>query len=112
MATPNGSTAYNMSAGGPIVDPKAELMLVTPINPHNLNSKSIVLSAEDCVEIEIGARNEENETAEVSFDGDYTIRLGVGDKIIVRKAKSATNILKLSKLSFLEILSKKMQTYL
>lgn len=112
VATPNGSTAYNMSAGGPIVDPKAELMLVTPINPHNLNSKSIVLSAEDCVEIEIGARNEENETAEVSFDGDYTIRLGVGDKIIVRKAKSATNILKLSKLSFLEILSKKMQTYL
>jgi len=113
VATPTGSTAYNMSAGGPIVDPKAELLLVTPINSHNLNSKSIVLSAEDCIEIEIGARSKEkDEMAEVSFDGDHSIKLGVGDKIIVKKAKSATNILKLSTLSFLEILSKKMQTYI
>lgn len=113
IASPNGSTAYNMSAGGPIVDPKAELLVVTPINPHNLNSKSIVLSAEDCVEIEIEERNSESEElAEVSFDGDYPIRVSVGDKLLVRKAESSAKILKLSKLSFLENLSKKMQTYL
>ena len=47
---------------------------------------------------------------EVSFDGDYPIKLGFGDKIVIKKAEQATNILKLSKLSFLEILSKKMQT--
>ena len=96
VATPSGSTAYNMSAGGPIVDPKA---------------KSIVLSADDEIEIEISARNHEtDDSAEVSFDGDYPIKLGFGDKIVIKKAEQSTNILKLSKLSFLEILSKKMQT--
>lgn len=111
VATPSGSTAYNMSAGGPIVDPKAKLLLVTPINSHSLNAKSIVLSADDEIEIEISARNHEtDDSAEVSFDGDYPIKLGFGDKIVIKKAEQATNILKLSKLSFLEILSKKMQT--
>lgn len=111
VATPSGSTAYNMSAGGPIVDPKAKLLLVTPINSHSLNAKSIVLSAEDEIEIEISARNHEtDDSAEVSFDGDYPIKLGFGDKIVIKKAEHAANILKLSKLSFLEILSKKMQT--
>ena len=111
VATPSGSTAYNMSAGGPIVDPKAKLLLVTPINSHSLNAKSIVLSADDQIEIEISARNHEtDDSAEVSFDGDYPIKLGFGDKIVIKKAEQATNILKLSKLSFLEILSKKMQT--
>lgn len=111
VATPSGSTAYNMSAGGPIVDPKAKLLLVTPINSHSLNAKSIVLSADDEIEIEISARNREtDDSAEVSFDGDYPSNLGFGDKIVIKKAEQATNILKLSKLSFLEILSKKMQT--
>ena len=111
ISTPTGSTGYNMSAGGPIVDPKAKLLLVTPINSHSLNAKSIVLSADDEIEIEISARNHEtDDSAEVSFDGDYPIKLGFGDKIVIKKAEQATNILKLSKLSFLEILSKKMQT--
>lgn len=112
IATPNGSTAYSMSAGGPIVDPKAELLLITPISPHALNSKSIVLGAEDEITVEIGSRNEETEEAvEVSFDGDQSMRLSVGDKIIIRRARAHTRILKLSKLSFLEILRKKMQEY-
>ena len=54
ISTPTGSTGYNMSAGGPIVDPKAKMMLITPINAHNLNSRSIVISADDEVMIEIG----------------------------------------------------------
>ena len=58
-ATATGSTAYNMSAGGPIVDPQANLILITPINSHTLNSKSIVLSADDEIEIEIGQRRSE-----------------------------------------------------
>lgn len=112
VASPNGSTAYSMSAGGPIVDPRAELLLVTPINSHNLNSKSIVLSAEDEIEIEIGARSrEEKEGAQVSFDGDNPIRVCSGDRILIQKAAYSAHILKLSKRSFLELLSKKMQTY-
>ena len=112
VATPTGSTAYSMSAGGPIVDPRAELLLITPICPHALNSKSIVLGAEDEIEVEIGARSqEEAEAVEVSFDGDQVIQLAVGDKIVIRRARARTRILKLNKRSFLEILRKKMGTY-
>lgn len=113
VATPTGSTAYNMSAGGPIVDPKAELLLVTPINSHSLNSKSIVLSAEDEIEIEVSSRNNEtHEIAEVSFDGDNPVQVHMGDRILIKKAEHSTTILKLSQRSFLEILGKKMQMYI
>lgn len=112
VATPTGSTAYNMSAGGPIVDPKANMILVTPINSHMLNSRSIVLSAEDVIEIEVGSRGTENDDpVEVSFDGNSSERLETGDRIVIKRAETNTEIIKLSKLSFLEILRKKMQTY-
>ena len=112
ISTPTGSTGYNMSAGGPIVDPKAQMILITPINAHNLNSRSIVIGAEDEVVVEIGRRrSQKDETLEVSFDGDTAARLVVGDKFSIRKASDTTRILKLSNKSFLEILSKKMQVY-
>lgn len=112
IATPTGSTAYSMSAGGPIVDPRAKLLLITPISPHTLNAKSIVLGADDEVTIEVGQRRIENdEQAEVSFDGDHIGVLAVGEKIVVKKAKGHAEILKLSKLSFLERLRKKLQGY-
>ena len=69
VATPTGSTGYNLSTGGPIVDPKARVLLLTPINAHDLNSKSIVFGAEDVVEIKMGSRRfQKDETACVSFD--------------------------------------------
>lgn len=112
LSTPTGSTGYNMSAGGPIVDPKAQMILITPINAHNLNSRSIVIGAEDEVVIEIGKRrSQKDETVEVSFDGDNAVKLKVGDRFMIRKAKDTARICKLSNKSFLEILSKKMQTY-
>ncbi len=112
VATPTGSTGYNMSAGGPIVDPKAKMLLLTPINAHNLNSKSIVLDAEDEVEIRIGARRDlSDEQAGVSFDGDEVVRLTVGDRFVISQAKSVTRICKLSKKSFLQQLRKKMEGY-
>ncbi len=112
ISTPTGSTAYNMSAGGPIVDPKAKMILLTPVNEHELNARSIVISADDEVMIEIGKRrSQKDETVEVSFDGDNAVKLEVGDKIVIKQAESVTRICKLSKESFLEILRKKMQTY-
>lgn len=112
IATPTGSTAYNMSAGGPIVDPRAELILITPISPHTLNAKSIVLGADAEITIEVAPRRvERDEKAEVSFDGDHVGILSVGEKIVVKKAGTRTGILKLSKLSFLERLGKKLQGY-
>lgn len=112
VSTPTGSTGYNMSAGGPIVDPKASILVLTPINAHNLNAKSIVIGADDEVMIEIGSRRAEgDETALVSFDGDGFEKLGVGDKFVINKADATIKICKLSEESFLEILRKKMQAY-
>lgn len=110
VATPTGSTGYNLSAGGPIVDPKSNMLLLTPINAHDLNGQSIVLSADDVVEIEMGSRRfQKDEKACVSFDGDTTIHLKVGDRLKVAKGNSIIQICKLNNQSFLEILRKKMQ---
>ena len=112
VATPTGSTGYSMSAGGPIVDPKANLLLLTPINAHTLNSKSIVIGPEDEITIEVGMRrSQRDEQVEVSFDGDSGVELKVGDKNVVHKAEESVGIIRLSKISFLEILRKKMQNY-
>lgn len=112
VSTPTGSTGYNMSAGGPIVDPKGNMLVLTPINAHNLNSKSIVLDADDVIEIEIGSRRaKRDEKASVSFDGDSSICLNVGDKVIISRSVNYTTVCKLSNKSFLEILRKKMETY-
>lgn len=109
ISTPTGSTGYNMSAGGPIVDPGADLILLTPICAHTLNARSIILKAEDIVEIEVGSgRNGKKLLVEANSDGSERISMETGDKIIICKAKSTTKIIKLSKVSFLEILHKKM----
>lgn len=110
ISTPTGSTAYNLSAGGPIVEPTASLIVVTPICSHALNTSSIVLSAEDEIMIEIDkGRNDTMEEVFVTFDGADTVTLVTGDKVTVRKSDAATKIMKLSKVSFLEILRKKMK---
>ncbi len=112
ISTPTGSTGYSMSAGGPIVDPKASLMLITPISPHTLNTKSIVISPDDHITIEIVKRHMENEDAAVvSFDGDNVITLEAGEVIEISKAPKTAEILKIGKQSFLQILQKKMQVY-
>lgn len=112
VATPTGSTGYSMSAGGPIVDPKARMILITPINSHDLNAKSIVLGAEDEIVIEMrGRRTGKQELAEVNFDGEQSVEIAPKDRIVIHAAKSKVKILKLSQISFLEILRKKMQMY-
>lgn len=112
ISTPTGSTGYSMSAGGPIVDPKANLMVITPINPHAINSKSIVVGADAQIEITLAKRRQEqDEEAEVSFDGDRFVKMKVGDKIVINKAAEQAKILRLNSLSFLQILRKKMQEY-
>lgn len=109
VATPTGSTGYNMSAGGPIVEPGARLLLLTPICPHTLNTRSIVLSPEDEVTIQIPEGHEKTvQTVEANFDGTHKVTLKTGDKIVIKKASKTTGILKLNTESFLEILHKKM----
>ena len=110
ISTPTGSTGYNLSAGGPIVQPTAQMIVITPICSHALNTSSIVLSADDEIVIEIGqGRDGKLEEAGVSFDGDHHLQVKTGDRIVIRKSKHTTKLLKLSKESFLETLRKKMK---
>lgn len=109
VSTPTGSTGYNLSVGGPIVKPSAELLVITPICAHTLNSRSIILSGEDHVMIEVGAgRRCEQEQAEVFFDADTSILLHTGEAIHICKAESSVKMIKLSDLSFLEALGRKL----
>lgn len=109
VATPTGSTGYNMSAGGPIVEPGARLLLLTPICPHTLNTRSIVLAPDDEIRIEIPeGKDGQLQTVEASYDGSHKIRLQTGDSIIIRRADKTTGILKLNTESFLTVLHKKM----
>ncbi len=111
ISTPTGSTAYNLSCGGPVVEPTAKLFLVTPIAPHSLNNRSLILSATDTIELEIlgSEKDLEGEVEYVSyFDGDSVQRLEPGSRIVIKKAPQVTKILKLSSQSFLETLRIKM----
>ena len=111
ISTATGSTAYNMSAGGPLVEPKAKLLLLTPICAHTLNTRSVVLSAEDSIVIEI-IKNTRNEAimAEAVFDGGSSFSLGYGDRIEIRRSEEVTNLVKLSTRSFLSTLHKKLSS--
>lgn len=109
VATPTGSTGYNMSAGGPIVEPGARLLLMTPICPHTLNTRSIVLAPDDEIRIEIPeGKDGRLQTVEASYDGSHKVMLKTGDNIAIRRADKTTGILKLNTESFLTVLHKKM----
>lgn len=110
VTTPTGSTGYNLSAGGPIIEPKAELIMLTPICPHTLNQRSIVLSSQDVIEIEIFEGKEgQIQTVEASFDGNHTIALSAGDRIRIVKSQESAEFIQLNRESFLEVLHKKMR---
>lgn len=110
ISTPTGSTAYNLSAGGPIVEPTASMIVITPICSHALNTSSIVLSAEDELVIEIGeGKHQAVEEACIAFDGDDTETMMTGDRVTVRRSEASARIIKLSRVSFLETLRRKMK---
>lgn len=109
ISTPTGSTGYNLSVGGPIVAPQASLMLLTAIAPHTLNSRPIVLPDNVEVMIEIGSSHMTDvDGAEATFDGDTSVKLNSGDKIVITKAQQKIKMIKTKNTSFLEILREKM----
>lgn len=110
ISTPTGTTGYNLSAGGPIVEPTARMLVVTPICSHALNTRSIVFSAEDTIEIEIGmGRYGRVERASVAFDGVDRFSMHSGERIVIQKAVETTKLVKLSRKSFMEIMREKMK---
>lgn len=109
VTTPTGSTAYNLSAGGPIIEPSAKLIMLTPICPHTLNSRSIILSPEDVIEIEIPkGREGQIQIVDANFDGSHKVEMRTGDRIRIVQSEKHTDFVKLNQVSFLEVLHKKM----
>lgn len=110
VATPTGSTGYNLSAGGPVVCPKADIMLITPICPHAMGARSTVLVPSDDIWIEIGRlRKTQEEEAIATFDGQMGIRLKPGDRIHVVPAEEKTYLVKIKEHNFYEILHNKLK---
>ena len=110
VTTPTGSTGYNLSAGGPLIEPKAKLIMLTPICPHSLTQRSIILSSEDVIEIEIPVgRGGRLQTVDANFDGCHVIPLKTGERIRIVQSEKTTEFIKLNQVSFLEVLHKKMQ---
>ena len=107
LATPTGSTAYNLSAGGPIVMPSASMILATPLNPHTMLQRSIVLP--DSVSVTLRVSGRSGQKVSVSFDGTVYQGLDCGDEIRVIKAENRVRLLKLQRDSFLEVLRTKLE---
>ena len=109
VTTPTGSTGYSLSAGGPIVNPIAKLIMLTPICAHTLNSRSIILSSDDVIEISIPeGREGEVQKLEANFDGSHVVSVQTGDRIRIHQSDKTTEIIKISKAGFLDVLHKKM----
>ena len=105
ISTPTGSTAYNLSAGGPILKPDIELMAITYVCPHALFSRPYVISSND--EIKAYVTNKDS-VAYLSLDGQQSIPINYGDNVYVKKSSFYTNIIKTTELSFYDILRRKM----
>jgi NAD+ kinase len=106
VATPTGSTAYSLSAGGPLIAPGAAVFLITPICPHSLSQRALVLS-DSCV---VGLSSDDHDSAPMLFtvDGRDTVRIGGGDHIEVRKSPRSFHLLRLEGRSFYEALRQKL----
>lgn len=109
MSTPTGSTAYNLSAGGPILAPHSEMIVMTPICPHSLTARSVVLSSNDVVKItfEHNRRNWDKDLM-VTIDGQEGMRISSDADIIIRKAAMKTRLIKLEGHDFYHILRRKL----
>lgn len=105
IATPTGSTAYNLSAGGPIVEPEARSILVTPICAHDMGSRCMVAS--DKRVITVGLIHNARRNAFLSVDGGKAFRLNMGDIATVRQSNMETKLLRLKERSFFDILNSK-----
>ena len=105
IATPTGSTAYSLSAGGPIVEPEAQNMLITPICPHDMISRCIVASQNRVVTVEL-IKNP-NRNAYLSVDGGKAQRLNIGDVATIRRSNLVTKLIRLKDRSFYDVVSMK-----
>jgi len=105
VATPTGSTAYSLSAGGPIVEPEARNILITPICAHDVMSRCMVASDKRTVTVELVQNARRN--AYLSVDGGKSVRLNMGDVTTIKKSNLETKLIRLKDRSFYDVLNQK-----
>lgn len=110
-ATPTGSTAYSLAAGGPVVHPRMPAIILTPINPQSFNQKPIVLPGDSNVDIEVMAKLRSHEDAEVTLtlDGQRFVKLKQGDTVRIKTSARTVKFLRRKKETFLQILRTKLK---
>ncbi len=105
VSTPTGSTAYSMAAGGPVLSPDNSCFVVTPICPHSLINRSIVLPSDKTLSLRVG--NDMNNTSFLSIDGAESIEIDSKTEIVISKSQYSAGLIKLKPDNFYEILNKK-----
>ncbi len=105
VASPTGSTAYSLSAGGPIMHPTIQALLVTPICAHTFNMRPLVVNEHDVIHIHIAAVHQD---ILVTFDGQESFHLLPGDEVVVRKARQSARIVKFEDQDYYRILRTKL----
>lgn len=108
VATPTGSTAYSMSAGGPIIDPALDCLCVTPVCAHSLSARPMLLSSRSTLTMENICRREDN--TYLTVDGDENFKLLFGDVVSVCRAEAETRMIRFHENSFYSVLNKKIIT--
>jgi len=108
VATPTGSTAYSLSAGGPIMEPEAESILVTPVCAHDMTSRSMVASRQRKISVTLTKNARRN--AYLSVDGGKALKMNMGDVATVKRSDKETRLIRLKDRSFYDIVSAKFRT--
>ena len=107
ISTPTGSTAYSLSAGGPIVEPDARNIIITPVCAHDMISRSMVMSDRRTITVQMTQNVRRN--AFLSVDGGKAIRMNMGDVAIIKKSRLETRLVRLNDRSFYDVLNTKFQ---
>ena len=104
LSTPTGTTAYSLSAGGPILHPSLDAIALVPINPHTLSNRPIVLNSTSKIEISLVQVDD----AQISYDGQFQLALELGDKVLVQRAVKDITLLHPTDYCYFEMLRNKL----
>jgi NAD+ kinase len=108
IASPTGSTAYNLAAGGPIVHPVVDALVLTPIAPHTLTNRPVIIPASAVVEVQPLVESEGDDVF-VTYDGQTGYALRQGDLVRVQRAKQTLRLVKAPSRSYFEVLREKLK---
>ena len=109
VATPTGSTAYSMSAGGPIVEPCSDNLIVTPVCAHQLTARSMVMAGDRTIAVQLPRRS--RKSVYLSVDGGKATRISGGDRVEICRAGQRTRLVRLSDKNFYQLLKQKLGGY-